>query len=229
MLGPAIVVAGGLVLMHGTAWAQGFPGPLPNAAPANNAASPFPPVNSAPQQSAFPPAQSAFPPAGQSSFPSGPTAPIQGGGGFSMQQQQQAQEPPCMKDFLPLRTETERRAKLVQAANQKRVSPEEACKVINNFSQAEEKMLKFVEVNAKSCGIPAEIPAQLKAGHARTTDLLKRVCDAAAQRASGGGGGAPAMPSLSEIIGSTPLPDAPATKRAGGSTFDTINGNVLSR
>jgi len=40
---------------------------------------------------------------------------------------------------------------------------------------------------------------------------------------------APAGPSLSEVLGSsTAAPEATATKK-GGSTFDTLNGNVLAR
>ena len=39
----------------------------------------------------------------------------------------------------------------------------------------------------------------------------------------------PAGPSLSDMLGtSTALPEATPTKK-GGSTFDTLNGNVLSR
>ena len=38
----------------------------------------------------------------------------------------------------------------------------------------------------------------------------------------------PVGPSLSEALGSVQAPEAVATKK-GGSTFDTLNGNVLSR
>jgi hypothetical protein len=39
----------------------------------------------------------------------------------------------------------------------------------------------------------------------------------------------PAGPSLSEVLGSSAsLPEATVTKK-GGSTFDTLNGNVLTR
>jgi hypothetical protein len=37
-----------------------------------------------------------------------------------------------------------------------------------------------------------------------------------------------AAPSLSEALGSISAPEAQATKK-GGSTFDTLNGNVLAR
>jgi hypothetical protein len=39
----------------------------------------------------------------------------------------------------------------------------------------------------------------------------------------------PAGPSLSDVLGSSAaMPEATATKK-GGSTFDTLNGNVLTR
>jgi hypothetical protein len=38
----------------------------------------------------------------------------------------------------------------------------------------------------------------------------------------------PAGPSLSEVLGSGSAPEANAGKK-GGSTFDTLNGNVLTR
>jgi len=38
----------------------------------------------------------------------------------------------------------------------------------------------------------------------------------------------PAGPSLSEVLGSGAAPEANAGKK-GGSTFDTLNGNVLAR
>jgi hypothetical protein len=38
---------------------------------------------------------------------------------------------------------------------------------------------------------------------------------------------ASAGPSLSDVIGSPSISDEAPTKRKGGSTFDTLNGNVL--
>jgi hypothetical protein len=83
--------------------------------------------------------------------------------------------------------------------------------------------MKFVEGNAKECGIPPNVGEQMKKGHAGTEQLLAKVCAAAAQGPAG-----PAGPSLSEALGSASLPEAKAMKK-GGSTFDTLNGNVLTR
>ena len=124
---------------------------------------------------------------------------------------------------MPLRADAEAKAKLIQAAGKRKAPPAEACKLIANFAQAEVKMIKFVEANSKKCGIPPNVGEQMKKGNANTTQLQTKVCAAAAQGPAG-----PAGPSLSEALGSASLPEATKTKR-GGSTFDTLNGNVLTR
>ena len=66
---------------------------------------------------------------------------------------------------------------------------------------------------------------QLKSSHKNTENMQQKIC-AAAQQAQMH---APAGPSLSEVLGSSAtLPEATPTKK-GGSTFDTLNGNVLAR
>jgi hypothetical protein len=210
------------------AGAQGaFPAPLPgqmNQPPANDPA--FPPVNGRPT-----PSVGAAP---TSAFPSGGAAPIggMGGGGGSAFNTPQAPQggPPadCMKGFMPLREDAEKKGKLIKAASERRAPPDEACKLISSYSQAEVKMIKYVESHAASCGIPPQIADQLKGGHKGTEALEKKVCAVAQQQAQGGGPAA-AGPSLSEVLGSSAaLPEANKMKK-GGSTFDTLNGNVLSR
>jgi hypothetical protein len=200
-----------------------FPAPLPNqGAPAN--ASPFPPVNGAA------PVQSAAPVSGASVFDRGaaPTGGMPAGGGMAP-----AGGPPqaggaadaCMKGFVPLREEAEKRGKMIKAASDRKASPDEACKLIGNFGQAEVKMIKYVETNAAKCGIPPQIADQLRNGHKNTEKMQKQVCGMAAQVQARG----PAGPSLSEVLGSSAaMPEAQPVKK-GGSTFDTLNGNVLQR
>jgi hypothetical protein len=130
-----------------------------------------------------------------------------------------------MKGFVPLREEAEKRGKLIKAAGERHAPPDEACKLIKNFGESEIKMIKYVESHAAKCGIPPQIADQLKSGHKNTDGMLKKVCAVAQQQQQKG----PAGPSLSEVLGSSAaLPEATATKK-GGSTFDTLNGNVLSR
>jgi hypothetical protein len=183
-----------------------------NGAPA---ASPFPPVNGAPAASSPFPATGAAP-MGGSVFDRPPAAPTQGGGGAL---------DACMKNFIPLREEAEKRGKMIKAAMDKKAGPDEACKLIKDYSKAELKMVKYIETNAAKCGIPPQIGEQMKATHKGTEATQKRACDAAQQAQQRG----PAGPSLSEVLGtSASVPEATPTKK-GGSTFDTLNGNVLTR
>jgi hypothetical protein len=200
--------------------AQGaFPAPLPGQQAAPSNASPFPPVNGAAPAASF----------GQpSAFPSNGAAPLAGAGASAapMGPPPQAGGPndACMKGFVPLREEAEKRGKLIKAASDRHAQPEEACKLIGDFSKAELSMLKYVQLNSTKCGIPPQISEQMKKGHIGTEQMMKKVCAMAQAQKSG-----PAGPSLSEVLGSSAvLPEATATKK-GGSTFDTLNGNVLAR
>lgn len=133
-----------------------------------------------------------------------------------------------MRDFTPLREEAERRGKLIQAAGKnKKTTPIEACKLFKNFSQAEIKMIKYVEANSARCGIPSQIGDQLKANHKGTEGIQQKVCTVAEQMQKGGGPAA--APGLSDVLGtSAALPEANTAKK-GGSAFDTLTGNVLTR
>jgi hypothetical protein len=207
------------VIAHaGQALAQGaFPAPLPG--PVKNDPA-FPPVNGAAPSPSFGGAPSAFPAQG--------AAPITGSaferGGPAPPSQASADQ--CLKAFAPLREDAEKRGKMIKAASDRHAPPDEACKLIGNFGQAEIKMIKYVEANSGKCGIPSQIADQLKAGHKNTESMQQKVC-AVAQQASQQR--APPGPSLSEVLGSSAaLPEATPTKK-GGSTFDTLNGNVLTR
>jgi hypothetical protein len=206
----------------------GFPAPLPgqmNQPTANDPA--FPPVNGKPVASVGTSSSSPFPATGAAPLAGGgaapsafdrPSGPPQGAGG-----------PPeaCMKGFMPLREEAEKRGKLIKAASDRHAPPDEACKLISAYSQSEVKMIKYVESHATSCGIPTSVADQLKGGHKNTEALEKKVCNVA-QQMQRGGGAAQAGPSLSEVLGSAAAPEVNTVKK-GGSTFDTLNGNVLSR
>jgi len=225
-----VPIAAAMVMMGaGVAFAQGsFPAPLPGqaAAPANDPA--FPPVDGAAPRASIGTAP-------QASFPVGGAAPIGGGAGaigggagaFSAAPPTQpggAAGDKCMKAFMPLREEAEKRGKLIKAASDRHAPPDEACKLITSFGTAESKMISYISANASKCGIPAQIGEQLKAGHKNTEAMRAKVCQMAEQMKTRG----PAGPSLSEVLGSGSAPEANVAKK-GGSTFDTLNGNVLTR
>lgn len=215
------------ILHVGHVAAQGaFPAPLPNQGVQQNDPA-FPPVNGAPRASVGV--------APSSPFPSGGAAPVMGGGGgggfgpppSAPTQQSNAAGEACMKEFTPLREDAEKRGKMIKAASDRHAGPDEACKLIKSYGLAETKMLKYVETHSAKCGIPPQIGDQLKAGHKNTEALESKVCGVAQQMAQQQRG--PAGPTLSEVLGSsTAAPEATSAKK-GGSTFDTLNGNVLSR
>src|SRR5258708_24247516 len=172
-----------VVILHaGQSYAQGaFPAPLPGqAAPSN--ASPFPPVSGQTIQKndpAFPPVNGAAP--RPSSFPAAGAAPVTGAA-FERNPAPPSQAGPpdeCMKGFVPLREDAEKRGKLIKAASDRHAPPDEACKLIAGFGQSEIKMIKYVETNAAKCGIPPQIADQLKTGHATTAKRQTQRCHAA--------------------------------------------------
>ncbi len=197
--------------------AQGtFPAPLPGASfPANNSA--FPPVNGAVTAAVI---------GAPSAFPSAGAAPLTGSAFDRPPPSQGGPSDECVSGFVPLRKEAEKRGKMIKAAGERHAPPDEACKLITNFSQAEIKMIKYVESHAAKCGIPPQISDQLKLGHKNTENMKTKVCAVAQQMQQRG----PTGPSLSEVLGSSAaIPEATPVKHSGGSVFDTLAGNVLER
>jgi hypothetical protein len=131
------------------------------------------------------------------------------------------QAPPrACQQLVVLRDEAQKNAGAIQAANERKAPVQEACRLFKVFAASEFKMMKAIEENMAVCGIPADVPKQLKAGHAKTTQITKEVCDAAAM------GPRPSGPSLSDVLGTTPT--VPDSTRRGGA-FDTLTGNALAR
>jgi hypothetical protein len=220
-----------VVAFHaGQVLAQGaFPAPLPGKAGTVNDPA-FPPVNgAAPPPGSFgnaPPPSGGF---GNATAPASfPGSAATSSSPFAAPPTQGGPTDDCMKNFLPLRQEAEKRGHLLKVAGEKKATAAEACTLIKNFIQAEVKMLKYVEVNSAKCGIPAQISDQLKKGHEASEGMRTRICNAAEQMKSAPQG--PAGPSLSEVLGSAAtLPEAAVAKKSGGTTFDTLSGNALTR
>jgi hypothetical protein len=136
----------------------------------------------------------------------------------------QPQQPPaaCQK-LLAARDETQKHAQVLQAAGQKKAKPDELCKLFKAYLAAENKLIKNLEEGGATCGVPPEVPKQVKGQHAKASEMGKNICDMAAQ------GPRQAAPTLSDALGTTPVvPDTTATKRGAG-TFDTLEGSPLVR
>jgi hypothetical protein len=139
--------------------------------------------------------------------------------------QQRPQEPPCFKDFAPIKAEAERRANALRDLMKKKPAREEACAGIKSFSQAEGNVVRFIVKNADSCGIPQQAVAQMKSNHDRTQKMQNQVCNMAQA-----GPAKPTGPGLSDALGTTRSTAGsldPLAPKSG--TMDTLTGNVLSR
>jgi hypothetical protein len=133
-----------------------------------------------------------------------------------------AAQVPCANDFLPLRAEAEKRAGAIKAAAERKAPPQELCPLFRRFSEAEGKMVKFVEQNLGFCQIPPQAAEAMKANHAHTLQTQQRVCAAAANV---GPDGAPRSrgPTLGDSLGVGRVPSADSTTTGRG-TFDTLTG-----
>jgi hypothetical protein len=216
----SLVVAMGLALAAGAmlspaALAQS---PFP---PAPQQSSPFPPP---PQQSQLPadstspfpapPRQSTFPAAPQQSvFPSGP--PMQGGPGMGGPPQPSG----ICANFPKLRDEAKAKAELVSAIGKRKGDRKDMCAAVQNFTAAEEKVVKFLDDNKANCGVPVQAVTQAKAMHANTIKFRDTVCAE---------GPKPKVPTLSDAIGSAPL-DTSTNTKTGRGTLDTLTGNPLAK
>jgi hypothetical protein len=131
----------------------------------------------------------------------------------------QGEPPPCIKEFLRMRGDAQKKADSIRMASERKAPPKEACNLFNAFSAAELKLIKYATDNAVWCGIPPDIIASMKKGHAQTADLRTKVCQAAAAPMR------PTAPSLSDAL-TGPLPDVNNIKTGRG-TFDTLTGTPL--
>ena len=134
--------------------------------------------------------------------------------------------PPACQRLVAMRGEVQKHGQAIQKAHERKAPVQEACRLFKSYLSAEQKFLQGIEENARTCGVPPEVLKQVKESHAKASQIGKEVCEAAAQ------GPRPAGPSLSDALGTNPtlpsMTDGGSSKR-GGTTFDTLNGNVLSR
>ncbi len=206
-----LALAAGAMLSHAALAQSPFP-------PAPRQSSPFPPP---PQQSQLPadstspfpppPRQSTFPAAPQQSvFPSGP--PMQGGPGMGG-------PPQICANFPRLRDEAKAKAELVSAIGKKHGDRKDMCAAVQNFTAAEDKVIKFLEDNKVACGVPPQVVAQAKTMHVNTLKFRDTVCAE---------GPKPKAPTLSDAIGAPPAETGTNTKTGRG-TLDTLTGNPLAK
>jgi hypothetical protein len=136
------------------------------------------------------------------------------------------QEPPCFKDFVPLREAAEKRANMIKTAADRKAPRPEICQLFKNFAVAEAKVVKFVTENQSVCHIPPQAVGQMKSNHDRTLKTRDQVCAAGPMGAAPGA--PPPGPRLSDELGVRGVA-GPSNVTPGRGTFDTLQGSALSR
>jgi len=104
----------------------------------------------------------------------------------------------CMKGFAALREEAELLSRLIKEASDRRAPADEACRLIDNFGQAEIRMIKYIENNSAKCAAAPHAAERFRASHNNTEKMHRQVCAIAQQgsanEAPGQGRRAPAGP-----------------------------------
>lgn len=178
--------------------------PFPDPRQPAGQSSPFPPVN---QSSPFP-------------DPNNPTVP------FGQQARPQQQEmPACIKQFISMRENLDKRFEETRKVMEKKPTASEACSALTKFTQTEIALIKFVEKQGSNCPFPPELLSTIKASNEKTTGYRQKACTAAKAEQQ-----APvrhSQPTLSDAFG-PPVVSGDSTKTGRG-TLDTLSGNPLTR
>ena len=130
-----------------------------------------------------------------------------------------APPPGICANFTKLRDDAKAKAEMVSAVGKRKGDRKEMCVAVQNFTAAEEKVVKFLDDNKVSCGVPPQAVTQAKAMHANTVKFRDTVC-AEGPKAK--------APTLSDAIGSSPL-DTSTNTKTGRGTLDTLTGNPLAK
>jgi hypothetical protein len=130
----------------------------------------------------------------------------------------------CMGEIKPLLQDAEEKGKAIKPAAATKQQPV-VCQAFRNLAAAESKVIKYFEEHGSECGVPPDATKARKGNFAKIAEIRTKVCDnnaaAAAKRA----------PSLSDALGTSRIPTISntPTQKKGGSTFDTLTGNPLTR
>ena len=119
--------------------------------------------------------------------------------------------------FGGVKNEAQQRALAVRTALAKKAERQEICTLVTRFSASEESVIKFLERNKTTCGIPEQAITAAKTNHENTLKFRTAAC---AEQAK------PRPPSLSDAI-ATPSVSTSSNTKTGRGTLDTLNGNPL--
>jgi hypothetical protein len=133
----------------------------------------------------------------------------------------------CQDTFVKLRTDLDKRGLALKNAGEKKAGPPELCRLLRSYTGQEAQVVKFLTERQEVCGVPPQVVANAKEGHAKALQTRDQVCKVAA--------GPPAPPppppsqGLSGALGTSSVGGPPSDAGGGSGVFDTLTGNVLKR
>jgi len=133
--------------------------------------------------------------------------------------------PACIKQFISMRENLDKRFDETRKVMEKKPSAAEACNALTKFTQTETALIKYVEKQGTNCPFPPELLDTMKASSAKTTGYRQKAC--AAAKAEHQGAPRPSQPTLSDAFG-PPVVSGEST-RTGRGTLDSLSGNPLAR
>lgn len=89
---------------------------------------------------------------------------------------------PKCRALLNTRDELQKHGQAIEAANKKRADVKLACRLFRTYIATEAKMLRMLEADGASCGAQLPILQQVRDNHAKSQQVGKQVCDAAARQ-----------------------------------------------
>jgi len=104
------------------------------------------------------------------------------GGGFGAPPQQGP--PPQCQQLLAMRDELQKHGAAIGEANDKKADVKIACGLFRKYIATEAKVLKMLDEDGASCGVPKEINQQVRGSHTKARQIGKQVCDAAQRGAA---------------------------------------------
>jgi hypothetical protein len=90
-----------------------------------------------------------------------------------------APRPPQCDALLAIRDEWQKHGQAIKAANQKKADVRGACKLFRAYLNTEMKMLRMLEADGASCGVPPQVLQQVRGSHAKAQRIGQQICDAA--------------------------------------------------
>jgi hypothetical protein len=82
----------------------------------------------------------------------------------------------CQQRYAVLRKDAERKADPIRGMREHPLAKDEFCKALADYEEAQLKILGFVDVNAKRCGLPPQFHQQLIKTYAATTAVKDKTC-----------------------------------------------------